>query len=62
MMQRRVIHSADDFCLATAGGSGTRPWALKHHAAELRALTSTRGRDALAAAGIQPISFSELQR
>ena len=47
---------------AAAGDSGARPRAVKHHIAELQAPTSTRVRDTMAAAGIQPISFSELQR
>lgn len=47
---------------AAAGGTDTAPRTVKHHAAELRALTSHRVRDALRAAGIQPVTFSELHR
>lgn len=47
---------------ATAGETDAAPRTGKHHATELRALTSHRVRDALDAAGIQPVSFSELRR
>jgi hopanoid biosynthesis associated protein HpnK len=45
---------------ATAAGAQPLPMPAQRHAAELHALTSPRVRDALAAAGIQSISFSEL--